>query len=275
MSNQEMNINKRKIEEINKKGKKASLKRIAVMGLFAAGLGTAILATKLNNDLENPAPIEKVFEFDQNDLINPSENSNVNNNIDDNLLDSYVAQYKEETGYEITDKATIEALSEYDISYDNYQTEYNNNKDSKATVKSRINLVESTKKLTNIADGVMIDKIKQALNITDKDIKVSINRVGGSGNEEIVDVINVTKNGQTLYQFESDQVPKEMSDLLTNINGINIYQGNGENDAWDNEMNKYNNKGIDLYNNILGMIDNEYEVNDSKLVNINTETKTR
>jgi len=131
------------------------------------------------------------------------------------------------------------SLQGYRSAYDNYE--------EKQDVQSRVKLIEETKKLSKIADNLIETKINDALG-TNYEIKV-----------------NTTDGNRTLTGDSSlldCNFPMEMNELVNSKDFIdsNIYKGDGSSDAWNNEINGFNKKGLKLYEEIVKNIDKDFEI---------------
>lgn len=146
------------------------------------------------------------------------------------------------------------SLKEYKTAYNNYQ--------EKKDVESRVKLIEETKKLSKIADNLIEVKINDALG-TNYNIKVSTN----DGNRII------TGNNALL----DCNFPIELNELVNSKDFIdsNIYKGDGSSDAWNNEINDFNRKGLKLYEEIVKNIDKDYQIDGKNIKLENEEHKTK
>lgn len=136
------------------------------------------------------------------------------------------------------------SLQGYRSAYSNYE--------EKQDVESRIKLIEETKKLSSIADNLIETKINDALG-TNYNIKVNTN----DGNRTLTG-----DNALLDCNF-----PMELNELVNSKDFIdsNIYKGDGSNEAWNNEINDFNKKGLKLYEEIVKNIEKDFEIDGKDL----------
>ena len=243
-----IDINRRKMEQIARRKKKAVLRRIATIGLVAA---IAIPTVKAINSTNN---VNKDFEYNQNSAI------------------SYEEQYKEETGIDITDSDMAIKLAQFDIAYDNFENVKNSNSEVDI-VNARIALVTASNDLVDVAQKVLDDKAKDALGLCEEDTAYVYRTTDGDA-RDIIAYETKIDGAKGVYD---KGIPNNMSMVLNGINEMNNYQGTGESVAWGKEINGYSNIAIKLYNNTLDTYSKDYVMDNDKLVidDNNEVSKTR
>lgn len=153
--------------------------------------------------------------------------------------------------FDISERMIIAKLSDYEKAYNDFQSD-------KSDIEKRMVLISETKKLSDIANTLISDKINLAM-----------------GTDYVITIENVDNNR---IVFADDQnlgikIPGVLNELMNNKDFIdsNIYKGDGSSKEWDREINAFNNNGIALYETILKHLDKNYELDGNKLKVVENE----
>lgn len=153
---------------------------------------------------------------------------------------------------DLSERVILEKLKDYEKAYNDFQSDKDN-------VEKRVVLVKETKKLSDIANQLISDKINVAMGT---DYEISIENVD---NER-----KVFGDSQNL----GIDIPLPLNEIMNNKDFIdsNTYGGDGSNSAWDSAIDEYNDKGMKLYESILKHVEKDYQLDGSKLEVAKAET---
>lgn len=152
---------------------------------------------------------------------------------------------------DLSERSILEMLKGYETAYNDYQAD-------KGNVDKRVTLVKETKKLSDIANQLISNKINLAMGT---DYEISIENVD---------------NERKVFGDEQNlgiDVPLSLNEIMNNKDFIDsgVYGGDGSSSAWDKEIDEYNKKGMNLYESILKHLDTDYELDGNKIKVSKTE----
>lgn len=152
---------------------------------------------------------------------------------------------------DLSERVILEKLSDYEKAYNDFQSDKDN-------VDKRVILVRETKKLSDIANQLISNKINVAMG-TDYEISV----------ENVDNERKVFGDDQNL----GIDIPLPLNEIMNNKDFIdsNVYGGDGSSSVWDNEIDEFNDNGIKLYESILKHLDTDYELDGNKIKVSKTE----
>lgn len=220
-------------EQFRKK-RNYNVRRIATTGLLGVGLLTAIIALPKLKDSKKIVDVASIEQnLDQNEM---------------EIMDQL-------TAYSI-------ALQEYE------ETMSKKNHSAKEEVEKRIELVTQVRNLTDTADFLMKEKTKEAFDLTGTNTKVEIYRENDSAIGP-VDYIKVTLDKEEIYN--SKKSPTIIREILNYKDSISIYNGSGENTAWEKDIDGFISQGNGLYNAIVSLSEMDLTVNNGNLKAVESE----
>ncbi len=210
------------------KAEKYSLRKIATIGLTSVGLIAAIALLPKLGDKKELASINQIeASLDENETDIASE------------------------------------LGLYSIALQEYENIIDSKNHSEIDeIEKRMNLVTQTRNLVKIADKLMTEKVKEAFELENSDAKASVQRTTDAKGP--IDCINVEAKEQE-FTYYSLEPPKEMTNILNQEEEIKIYQGSGENSAWNKEMNTFIKRGTNLYNSIVDLLEKDFYLDNNIL----------
>lgn len=218
---------------------KYKLKKIAVTGLLAVGIiilpiGT-IVAKKHSSGTQLATTTEIENNFDQNEL------------------------------------PTLEQLTQYSIAVEEYLDLMDiKDHDQYEEVIKRMEVVKQTRELTNAANFLMREKVKECFNITDQSTEINIFREETT--DQVNDYIIISKDNEELYR--TTKVPKEVRKILDYQEEIVVYNGSGENKAWEQGIQKFIKFGGKLYSSIIKLSEKEFYLDGTDLKSREAEQKS-
>lgn len=183
----------------------------------------------------------------------PKEDINLGNSI--SIEDYYSQNFDDELNMKQDDINTInkyyEVLDQYNYS--------KKNGDEELEKEMRMSLVGISDDIQSIA----YQTIKKEINsLTDIDGELTLID-SHDGNLSIL--ISDTLVHQNI---PLDKLPKEMSRIITNLDSLSVYKGDGSNNKWDKVMDEYNDKLEELIDDTLTVYYNDYEFNNNEISKI-------
>lgn len=214
---------------------KYSLRKIATIGLTSVGLLAAIATLPKLNDRKELTDITGIeLDLEENEI------------------------------------AVVSQLELYSTALQEYEEIMSQKKHSELEeIEKRMNLIEQTRGLIPIADYLMAEKVKEAFELTSTDAKAFVQRVPDT--KTPTDFISIESTEKEL-KYTSLNLPKEFTIILNHEEAIKVYEGSGENSAWNKEMNSFINEGNGLYNTIVKVLEKDFHLEDN---NIKAKTKEK
>lgn len=250
-----IDYNQRIINKVNKRKKKCCLQRIKIAGLIAVGitsLSIGFISAKATYNMNQ----SKGFEYNQY------------------MGDSFATQYESYTAekLDLDEEDILNSMATYEINNDTYNNVNNENIDDND--EARVNLVKSVPSLTKACDDIIKLKLEEAMNLSNN-ATITYNPQYDQADGFSCDIS--VNDGNNSYVIESSKLPIEIFNLLNTESNIKTFRGDGSSDAWDTGIKNYEKYTNELYYRLLNFVDNHYNYNGNKLVEVNNidNTKTR
>lgn len=157
------------------------------------------------------------------------------------------------------------AMQNYLLAKDEYEQDKN--------VQNRVSLVSATRNMGDeivnmtkqkATDAIGLDDSKELVFSTDSDnVRFYV------GNKGTFDV----DKGMSAFATDSFKVDGDLKDLAGAINGVRIYKGTGESEAWESSMNDFIKDADKLYKEASSLIGNDFSISDGKISVSNEKSK--
>jgi len=132
-------------------------------------------------------------------------------------------------------------------------------------IEKRVELISEIRNLQNTAEKLMDTKIAEGLGIEEENHAIKVERIFNGRDAGVTDTIKVTTNDKNEEVFFSDSIPNEFSTTLNAIDRISGFNGNGENEKWDNAIDEFIDYGNELQDAIIKLTTKNYTLEDNNL----------
>lgn len=180
------------------------------------------------------------------------------NDNDVSLTSSYATEMQDNfDSYDDVEQSCSVAMQNYLIAKDEYEQDQ--------SIENRISLVSASRKMHNAIVDMTNNKASSAISLED-DKKVIFNTDFENtcfyvGNKNDFDI----DQSRDDFIMDSYRVDGNLKDLAQALNGVSIYRGSGESDAWNASIRRFIKAADELYKEATNFIGKDFSVDNNKI----------